>query len=169
MYNCRRTTVPRTDERALLYREQMTMPRMQASGALSYPLIVVDMQSGNFWFVEMLAESPRVDQREQATGNREQEWRLTRLSKPSPATKGSGFRGIERPENGTVCRFQRDGAGRPVVGGPAARPGRKRSFPMRYRRFARFPPRERPLPSFPEQCKHFPGKPPTAGLPAPSR
>ena len=38
---------------------------------------------------------------------------------PRGSPKAFPFRGIERPENGTVRRFQRDGAGRPVVGGRA--------------------------------------------------
>ena len=45
--------------------------------------------------------------------------------------KAFPFRGIERLENSPVDCFQRDGAGRPAVGGPLAkRPaGRMRSFP----------------------------------------
>ena len=61
------------------------------------------------------------------------------VQKPSPATEGS--------DSGE--------------GGPAVRPGRKRSVPLRYRWFAWFLSGERPHPSFPEQCKHFPGNPPS--------
>ena len=104
-----------------------------------------------------MAESPRVDQREQghrAPGKRSSGAFSARWGRQARRTgnRNGGWR-VPKPSPGASAE-----AGE---GGPAVRPGRKRSVPLRYRRFARFPQRERPLPSFPEQCKHFPGNPPS--------
>ena len=57
--------------------------------------------------------------RSKGTGNREQGTGMAAdaIVKAFPSDRRERFRGIERPENGIVRRFQRDGAGRPAVGG----------------------------------------------------
>ena len=77
------------------------------------------------------------------------------LSPPFPNDKGIG-----EPEwPGTQSLPQ--AAMLPVQGKVTREAGRKRSVPLRYRWFACSLSEERPLPSFPEQCKHFPGNPPS--------